>query len=139
MSRSPDSRSRRARKGDPLTAREVQILSLVAAGQPTAAVGRQLGISENTVKGHLTHVYKKTGALNRVQAVRYYLDHYTAPGSAEKPRSAGPGGSSHAGERALIERQLREIEARIDQLVPAASELERLQRALDALRALRRT
>jgi DNA-binding CsgD family transcriptional regulator len=65
--------SRRVRKGDPLTAREVQILSLVAAGETTAAIARRLGIAENTVKSHLTKVYAKTGSRNRVQAARYYL------------------------------------------------------------------
>jgi DNA-binding CsgD family transcriptional regulator len=66
----------RARVGDPLTPRELEILALVAAGEPTAAIAQRLAISENTVKGHLTHAYKKTGARNRVQATRHYLDHY---------------------------------------------------------------
>jgi DNA-binding CsgD family transcriptional regulator len=68
----------RARPGDPLTPREREILALVAAGEPTAAIAVRLSISENTVKGHLTHVYAKTGSRNRVQATRHYLDHYAA-------------------------------------------------------------
>ena len=68
----------RARPGDPLTPREREILALVAAGEPTSAIAVRLSISENTVKGHLTHVYAKTGSRNRVQATRYYLDHHTA-------------------------------------------------------------
>lgn len=66
----------RPRKGDPLTPRELEILALVAAGEPTAAIAQHLGISQNTVKGHLTHAYVKTGSRNRVQATRHYLDHY---------------------------------------------------------------
>jgi DNA-binding CsgD family transcriptional regulator len=61
-------------KGHPLTARELEILSLVAAGETTSAIAEQLGISQATVKTHLTHVYRKTGARNRVQATRHYLD-----------------------------------------------------------------
>jgi DNA-binding CsgD family transcriptional regulator len=127
MSRSSD-RSPRARKGDPLTDREIQILSLVAAGELTSEVGRRLGIAENTVKSHLTHVYKKIGARNRVQATRYYVDRYTAT-----PASSSPG---QRGDPSLIERQIGEIKARLDQLSPAATEVERLQHALSALRAL---
>jgi DNA-binding CsgD family transcriptional regulator len=85
---SPSPNKPRARNGDPLTPREAQILALVATGEPTAAIGQRLGISENTVKGHLTHVYTKTGSRNRVQATRHYLDHYTTP--ASPPRSSQP-------------------------------------------------
>jgi DNA-binding CsgD family transcriptional regulator len=76
MSPSPPGKGRRARNGDPLTDREVQILSLVAAGERTVAISRRLGITENTVKSHLTNIYAKTASRNRVQATRYYLHHY---------------------------------------------------------------
>jgi DNA-binding CsgD family transcriptional regulator len=85
---SPSPNKPRARNGDPLTPREAQILALVATGEPTAAIGQRLGISENTVKGHLTHVYTKTGSRNRVQATRHYLDHHTTP--LPSPRSSRP-------------------------------------------------
>jgi DNA-binding CsgD family transcriptional regulator len=75
----------RARPGDPLTPREREILALVAAGEPTTAIAGRLSISENTVKGHLTHVYAKTGSRNRVQATRYHLDHHT-PVAADSSR-----------------------------------------------------
>jgi DNA-binding CsgD family transcriptional regulator len=127
MTSSPSGKGRRVRRGDPLTDREVQILSLVAAGEPTATISRRLGITENTVKSHLTNVYAKTGCVNRVQAARYYLREYTT--DREAGRHSTPGDS-------LIQEQLREIQARIDQLAPAATELERLQHALAALRAL---
>jgi DNA-binding CsgD family transcriptional regulator len=64
------------RKGDPLTAREVEVLALVSAGDSTRAISRRLGISENTIKTHLTNVYRKTGSRNRVQAARHYLEHF---------------------------------------------------------------
>jgi DNA-binding CsgD family transcriptional regulator len=83
---SPSPNKPRARSGDPLTPREIEVLALVAAGEPTAAIAGRLAISENTVKGHLTHVYAKTGSRNRVQATRHYLDYHTPP----PPRSSQP-------------------------------------------------
>jgi len=132
MSRSPARKPRRARKGDPLTDREVQILSLVSAGEPTAEISERLGIAENTVKSHLTNIYTKTASRNRVQATRQYLRHYTVDHGAPSP------GSQPAGRDSLIQQQVREIQARLDQLAPAATEVERLQHALAALRALER-
>jgi two-component system, NarL family, response regulator DesR len=72
----------RARKGEPLTPRELEVLALLAAGNTTADIARQLGITPGTVKTHLTSVYKKVGAGNRVQAARYYLDHLAPPSTA---------------------------------------------------------
>jgi two-component system, NarL family, response regulator DesR len=69
----------RAREGEPLTPRELEVLALLAAGNRTADIARQLGIAPGTVKTHLTSVYRKVGASNRVQATRYYLDHLTPP------------------------------------------------------------
>lgn len=131
MSPTPKNSSRGARKGDPLTGREVQILSLVAAGETTAAIARRLGIAENTVKSHLTSIYAKTGCRNRVQAARHYLSQYTTG-------HAPPVEPDPTADAALIRDQMREIQARLDQLAPAASEVARLQHALDALRALDR-
>jgi DNA-binding CsgD family transcriptional regulator len=130
MSSSPANKSRPARKGDPLTGREVQVLSLVAAGEPTAVISGLLGIAENTVKSHLTNIYRKTGCRNRVQAARHYLDNHIVGSATRVPLSHPPGDHS------LIEQQMSDLQARLDQLAPAASEVARLQHALDALRAL---
>jgi DNA-binding CsgD family transcriptional regulator len=69
-------------EGNPLTRRELEILALVAAGDSTPDIAKQLGISPGTVKAHLTSVYKKIGAKNRVQAARYYFDHLAPPSEA---------------------------------------------------------
>jgi DNA-binding CsgD family transcriptional regulator len=126
--------------GDPLTDRETQVLALVAAGEPTPAISQRLAIAQNTVKSHLTRIYNKTGSRNRVDAVRYYLDHYTTHPPAGAPAPAAPATLARTRravvQPSLIQRQIQEIEARIDQLKPAAGELERLQHALDALRAV---
>src|SRR3954470_19017305 len=48
-----------------LTPRELEILEFVAAGVPNAEVARALWLSEQTVKFHLTNLYKKIGVSNR--------------------------------------------------------------------------
>jgi DNA-binding NarL/FixJ family response regulator len=58
-----------------LTGRERSILSAVAAGKTTAAISRDLWISEHTIKFHLTNIYRKLGVANRAGAVRYALEH----------------------------------------------------------------
>jgi DNA-binding CsgD family transcriptional regulator len=52
-----------------LTAREAEILELVAAGLTNAAIAERLWISPGTVKKHLENVYAKLGVANRVAAV----------------------------------------------------------------------
>jgi DNA-binding NarL/FixJ family response regulator len=58
-----------------LTERERSILTAVAAGMTTAAISRELWISEHTIKFHLTNIYRKLGVANRAGAVRYALEH----------------------------------------------------------------
>src|SRR4030042_3329067 len=52
-----------------LTAREMEVLELVAKGSTNKAIGVQLGISDRTVKGHLAHIFKKLQAGSRTEAV----------------------------------------------------------------------
>ena len=58
-----------------LTDRERSILSAVASGMTSAAISRDLWISEHTIKFHLTNIYRKLGVVNRAGAVRYALEH----------------------------------------------------------------
>jgi DNA-binding NarL/FixJ family response regulator len=56
-------------RGGTLTEREREVLRLVADGLQNKQIGRALGISERTVKYHLTAILTRLGADNRAQAV----------------------------------------------------------------------
>jgi DNA-binding NarL/FixJ family response regulator len=61
--------------GPQLTDREQEILALVAHGLPNKLIARRLGISERTVKGHLTHIFERIGVSDRTQAALWARDH----------------------------------------------------------------
>jgi DNA-binding NarL/FixJ family response regulator len=54
-----------------LTRRESEALDLVAQGRSNAEIARELGITEQTVKGHLWRMYRKLGVSNRADAARW--------------------------------------------------------------------
>jgi LuxR family transcriptional regulator, maltose regulon positive regulatory protein len=54
---------------EPLTAREVEVLGLLAAGASNRAIAEQLVVTQETVKKHLSHLFDKLGVANRTQAV----------------------------------------------------------------------
>lgn len=56
-----------------LTAREAQILALVAQGKRNKTIAAKLGLSEHTVKLHVHHIFGKLGVGNRTSATRWYL------------------------------------------------------------------
>jgi DNA-binding NarL/FixJ family response regulator len=56
-----------------LTEREVAVLDALARGLSNGAISRELWITEQTVKFHLTNVYRKLGVGSRTEAVRYAL------------------------------------------------------------------
>ena len=60
---------------EPLTPRETQVLELVADGLANKAIAGALGVSDETVKFHLTTIFGKLGASNRTDAVRRALRH----------------------------------------------------------------
>ena len=55
--------------GPTLSARERQVITLVARGRSNRSVAEELFVSEATVKTHLTHVYEKLGVTDRAAAV----------------------------------------------------------------------
>ncbi len=60
---------------DGLSPREVEVLRLVAMGATNAEIAERLVISINTVMRHVSHIFDKTGATNRVEATRYAIEH----------------------------------------------------------------
>ena len=54
-----------------LTPREFEILRLVASGASNSLIARQLWVTEQTVKFHLSNVYRKLGVANRTEASHY--------------------------------------------------------------------
>ncbi|WP_299167213.1 response regulator transcription factor [uncultured Arthrobacter sp.] len=52
-----------------LSAREIQLLELLATGMPNRRIAKELFISEATVKTHLVHIYDKLGVDNRTAAI----------------------------------------------------------------------
>lgn len=59
-----------------LTAREMEVLRLVAAGQTNAQIAAHLVISSRTVDGHLTSIYSKLHVSSRTAAVHYASEHH---------------------------------------------------------------
>lgn len=55
---------------EPLTERENEVLQLLAQGLANKQIAHQLGISEHTVKFHVSSIYAKLDATNRAEAVR---------------------------------------------------------------------
>ena len=54
-----------------LTEREIEIIRLIAEGSSNAETARQLFITEQTVKFHLTNLYRKLGVANRTEAAMF--------------------------------------------------------------------
>ncbi len=60
-------------EGEELTDREIDVLKLVAQGASNSEVAEQLGVTINTVKTHLKHIYGKLQIDNRTQAATYAI------------------------------------------------------------------
>lgn len=58
-----------SRDGDRLTARERQVLIMIAEGHPNKMIAAELGITSHTVKFHIASIMQKLGAASRTEAV----------------------------------------------------------------------
>ncbi|MCB0149674.1 MAG: response regulator transcription factor [Caldilineaceae bacterium] len=59
-----------------LTAREFQILNLLAQGTDTDSIASQLVIGKTTVRNHIQRILHKLGVHSRLEAVTYARDHH---------------------------------------------------------------
>ena len=58
-----------------LSERELEIIELVAQGLTNQEIGETLMISKRTVDNHVSNVFNKTGAKNRVALLNWAMDH----------------------------------------------------------------
>jgi DNA-binding NarL/FixJ family response regulator len=77
-----DLRDRRPTPATVLTEREVDVLELLHLGYPNKTIARRLGISERTVKVHLTHIFQRLGVADRTAAAMWAERH--TPWSEER-------------------------------------------------------
>jgi DNA-binding CsgD family transcriptional regulator len=83
----PESTDATGSHGRPLTARERQVLHLLADGRSNDELATVLNVSKHTVKNHLFSIYDKLGVSNRMEAILSVLPpHNTLPVS---PRDVG--------------------------------------------------
>jgi len=66
-----------------LTDRETTILKALARGLSNEAIGKELWVAQQTVKFHLTNIYRKLDVKNRTEAARYAYEH----GLIDSPQS----------------------------------------------------
>jgi len=67
--RKPSRQTSSGGRFEALTLREIEVLAMLADGLGNKEIARQLDISDNTVKSHLTSIFGKLGATNRTEAV----------------------------------------------------------------------
>ncbi len=63
------------RPADSLSPRELEVLRLVTEGRANKQIGRALGITERTVKAHLSRVFRQIGVADRTSAALWARDH----------------------------------------------------------------
>ncbi len=66
----PDAASSTSAKAAGLTEREVEILGALSRGLSNEQIAKELWVTQQTVKFHLTNVYRKLGVKNRAEALR---------------------------------------------------------------------
>lgn len=60
-----------------LTKRETEIIQMICKGYRNKQITKSLGITDQAVKKHLNHIYKKTGVTDRLQLALYAIKHWS--------------------------------------------------------------
>jgi DNA-binding NarL/FixJ family response regulator len=63
------------KKEKKLTARELEVLNLIAEGKINKEIAKELFISEKTVKNHVSNIFRKLNVSDRTQAAIYAFKH----------------------------------------------------------------
>jgi DNA-binding CsgD family transcriptional regulator len=79
---SPGGHDTSGRAADPhsLSAREIEVMSLIADGQTNGEIAAHLFLAEKTVKNHVRRIYSKLGVGSRPAAIAYWRDVWGAAG-----------------------------------------------------------
>jgi DNA-binding NarL/FixJ family response regulator len=88
----------------PLTRREIEILALAAEGRSNATIARSLWVTEQTVKFHLSNVFRKLGVLNRTEASLWAQRRGLVSGDSWLPAQPEPPSASRASGMAMAAR-----------------------------------
>lgn len=73
-----------------LTCRELQIVAAVAAGRTNKDIAQGFSLSEDTVKHHLSHIFDKVGASNRLELALFAIHHQLVDEPGATSTSIGP-------------------------------------------------
>ena len=65
-----------------LTRREIHVITAVAGGATNRDISAELGLSEQTVKNHLSHIFDKVGVSNRLELALFAIHHKLVPEGA---------------------------------------------------------
>jgi DNA-binding NarL/FixJ family response regulator len=72
-------------RGKPLSAREYEVLLLIAEGRTAEQIGHRLGIAADTVRTHVCHILRKLNARDRAHAVALSFQRSLLPGRLKSP------------------------------------------------------
>ena len=73
------------RKTFGLTSRELEVVALITEGSTNKHIAMTFGISEETVKRHLTNIFNKLGVGNRLELALFALNHNLLPSATDTP------------------------------------------------------
>jgi DNA-binding NarL/FixJ family response regulator len=71
-----------------LSAREIEVMSLIAGGHTNGEIAARLFLAEKTVKNHVRRIYSKLGVHNRSAAITHWLSSRAPQASSRAPQTS---------------------------------------------------